>query len=129
MLSCSVMSNFLLYFGLYPSRLLSPWDSPGKNIGLGCHALLPGIFPNPGIEVASLVSPALWANSSPLGPHGKPICLMFYKIKYRLFYLIIKWIYTGFSGSASDKEPICHRKRPKRCRFDRWVRMIPWRRA
>ena len=22
----------------------SPWDSPGKNIGVGCHSLLQGIF-------------------------------------------------------------------------------------
>ena len=25
-------------------RLLCPWNSPGKNIGVGCHALLQGIF-------------------------------------------------------------------------------------
>ena len=24
-----------------------PWDSPGKNTGVGCHALLQGIFPTP----------------------------------------------------------------------------------
>ena len=35
--------------------LLCPWDSLGKNTGVGCHALLPG----PGIEPASLASPAL----------------------------------------------------------------------
>ena len=39
--------------GLYPARLLCPWDSPGKNTGVGCHALLQGIFPtqgsNPGL--------------------------------------------------------------------------------
>ena len=28
-----------------PSRLLCPWDSPGKNTGVGCHALLQGTFP------------------------------------------------------------------------------------
>ena len=28
---------------LEPSRLLCPWDSPGQNTGLGCHALLQGI--------------------------------------------------------------------------------------
>ena len=27
-----------------PARLLCPWDSPGKNTGVGCHALLQGIF-------------------------------------------------------------------------------------
>ena len=30
--------------GLQPTRLLSPWDSPGKNIGVGSHTLLQGIF-------------------------------------------------------------------------------------
>ena len=39
---------------LQPSRLLRPWDFPGKNTGVGCHFLLQGIFPtqglNPGIE-------------------------------------------------------------------------------
>ena len=27
------------------ARLLCPWDSPGKNTGVGCHALLQGVFP------------------------------------------------------------------------------------
>ena len=27
------------------SRFLRPWDSPGKNTGVGCHFLLQGIFP------------------------------------------------------------------------------------
>ena len=26
------------------ARLLHPWDSPGKNTGVGCHFLLQGIF-------------------------------------------------------------------------------------
>ena len=30
---------------LYPTRFLCRWDSPGKNTGVGCHALLQGIFP------------------------------------------------------------------------------------
>ena len=28
-----------------PVRLLLPWDSPGKNTEVSCHALLQGIFP------------------------------------------------------------------------------------
>ena len=28
--------------GLLPARLLGPWDSPGKNTGVGCRALLQG---------------------------------------------------------------------------------------
>ena len=27
-----------------PTRLLHPWDSPGKNTAVGCHVLLRGIF-------------------------------------------------------------------------------------
>ena len=30
------------------SRLLCPWDFPGKNTGAGCHFLLQGIFPTQG---------------------------------------------------------------------------------
>ena len=30
------------------ARLLCPWDSPGKNSGVGSHSLLQGIFPTQG---------------------------------------------------------------------------------
>ena len=41
---CSVMSDSLWPHRLLPARLLRPWDSPGKNTGVGCPALLQGIF-------------------------------------------------------------------------------------
>ena len=41
----SVTSDSLWAPGLQPTRLLCPWDSPGKNTGVGCRALLQGIFP------------------------------------------------------------------------------------
>ena len=34
-------------------------DSPGKNTGVGCQALLQGNLPDLGIKPASLVSPTL----------------------------------------------------------------------
>ena len=43
-LSHSVMSDSLQTFGLQPTRLLCPWDFPGKSTGAGCHFLLQGIF-------------------------------------------------------------------------------------
>ena len=49
-LSSSVMSDCLWPHGLQPARLLCPWDSPGKNTGVGCHALLQGIFPSQGLN-------------------------------------------------------------------------------
>ena len=37
----------------------APLSIAGKNTGVGCHALLQGIFPDPGIQSTSLKSPAL----------------------------------------------------------------------
>ena len=44
-------TNFTPYLALYTClitqsclSLLIPWDSPGKNTGMGCHTLLQGIF-------------------------------------------------------------------------------------
>ena len=34
----------LQHYGLWPAMLLCTWDSPGKNAGVGCLALLQGIF-------------------------------------------------------------------------------------
>ena len=46
--SCLVVSSSLPPHGLSFTRLLCPWDSPGKHTGAGCHALLQGIFPTQG---------------------------------------------------------------------------------
>ena len=40
--------------GRSPARLLCSWDSLGKNIGVGCHALLQGIFPTQGSNLCLL---------------------------------------------------------------------------
>ena len=49
----SVVPDSLWPHGLQPTRLLCPWDLPGKDTGVGCHFLLQGIFPiqglNPGL--------------------------------------------------------------------------------
>ena len=46
---------------VWSARLLRPRDSPGKNIGVGCHFLLQGIFPtqgwNPRPSAASKTNP------------------------------------------------------------------------
>ena len=42
----------------YSLPVLCPWDSPGKNIGMGCLALLRGVYLIQGSNL-SLVSPAL----------------------------------------------------------------------
>ena len=44
MLSHSVMFSSLQPFGLQSTRLLCPSDFSGKNIGVGSHFLLQGLF-------------------------------------------------------------------------------------
>jgi len=65
--ACSVMTNSLQPYGLYPCRHLCSWDSSGKNTGIGCHALLQGVFPT---QVSSFLH---WQmDSLQLAPPGKP---------------------------------------------------------
>ena len=64
----SVVSNSVRPHGLQPTRLLRPWDSPGKNTGVGCHFLLQGNIPTQGLNP----SPALQTDSLPAQLQGKP---------------------------------------------------------
>ena len=66
--SHSVVSDPFLSHGL--NRLLCPWDSPGKNTGLGSHFLLQGQLPEPGIEP---MSPALVGRFFTTQPPESPI--------------------------------------------------------
>ena len=52
-------------------RLLSPWDSPGKNPGMGCCALQ-GIFPTQGLTLHFFCLFHWQADSLSLMPSGKP---------------------------------------------------------
>ena len=62
--SCSTLQ----LHGLQPIRLFCPWDSPGNNTGVGCHALFQGIFPTQGL------SSLHWqVGSLSLVPPGKPL--------------------------------------------------------
>ena len=45
---CSVA--LVMSDSLQPTRLLCPWNFPGKNTGVGCHALLQRIFPTQGLN-------------------------------------------------------------------------------
>ena len=80
--SRSVVSNSLRPRGLQPTRLLCPWDAPGKNTGVGCHSLLQGIFPtqgsNPGLSHCRQIleqpgKPSLAMCVSALVTHSCPI--------------------------------------------------------
>ena len=40
----SITSDSLRLYRMWLARLLCPYDSPGKNTGLGCNALLQRMF-------------------------------------------------------------------------------------
>ena len=63
----SVVSDCLQPHGLQPARLLHPRDSPGKKTGVGCHFLVQGDLPDPGIKRRS---PASQADSFLAEPPG-----------------------------------------------------------
>ena len=54
--------------GLQPTRLLCPWDTPGKNTGGGCHALLQGIFPPKDRTQVSLIAGGFFITEPPRKP-------------------------------------------------------------
>ena len=71
-LVASVVSNSLRTHGLQSTRLLCPWDSPGKNNRVGCHFLLQGIFLTQGSNPHLLH----WqVDSLPLCHQGNPLNL------------------------------------------------------
>ncbi|XDA86624.1 hypothetical protein R6Z07F_016361 [Ovis aries] len=65
----SVMSDSLRPHGLWPARLLGPWNSPGKNSGVGCRFLLQGLFPTEG---SNLGLPHCRQILYPLSHQGSP---------------------------------------------------------
>jgi len=69
-----------------PAKLLCPWDSPGKNTGVGCPP--PGDLPNPGIKPTSPAAPALQVDSLPLSHQGSPTLLFIHPIYNSLPLLI-----------------------------------------
>ena len=75
--SCMTLSN--------PTRLLCPWDSHGKNTGVGCHALLQGIF--------------LTQGSNPGLPHCKEIL---YQLSHKGSPRILEWVAYPFSSGSSQ---------------------------
>ena len=67
----SLASDSLWPHGLQPTRLLCPWNSPGKNTGVSSHSLLQGIFPTQGSNLWLLHLLHCQADSLPLFQKNK----------------------------------------------------------
>ena len=69
---CSVLSDSLWPHGLKSTKLLCPWNFPGKNTGVDCHFLLQWIFLIQGSNLCLLH----WQVCLLLvEPPGKPMCV------------------------------------------------------
>ena len=70
--ACACVCLTLWPYGLWPTKLLCPQNSPGKNTRVSWQALLQRIFPTQGLNL-SLLCPLRWqVGSLPLAPPGKP---------------------------------------------------------
>ena len=90
--SRSVVSASLWPHGLLPASLLCPWDSPGKNTGVGSHFLLQGIFPTQDWTWVSCVAGGfftIWAD--------------------KIFFFLILNL-QGLPGSPPDRFEMCSRQ-------------------
>ena len=65
-------------------QAICPWNSPGKNTGVGCHALLQGIFPTQGCNPGFL--------------HCRQIL---YCVSYQGSPRILEWVNYPFSRRSS----------------------------
>ena len=73
LLVCQSVSLVQLFANLVSANLLCPWDSPGKNTGVGCHSLLQGIFLTQGSNLCLLNLFHCQVDSLPLCHLGRPL--------------------------------------------------------
>ena len=109
------------------TRLPRPWDSPGKNTGVGCHFLLQCMKVKSESEVAQSC-PTL-SDPKNCSPPGSSIHGIFQarvlewgaNLVIRIFW---DW---GFLGGSAIKNLLQLRSR-RRCWFSPWFGKIPWKR-
>ena len=107
--SCGAQAQCVLSHFSCVRPFVTPWtiayqaslsrDSPGKNTGVGCHALLQGLFLTWGSNLHPPVSPVLQADTLSTEPPGKSM-------------LWLRLLSVHLQG-----------RRPG---FDPWIGKIPW---
>ena len=150
-----VVSDSLRPHGLYPTRLLCPWDFPGNSTGVDCHFLLQGIFPtqgsNPGLPHCRQTLYRLSHQESKIKCedqkrlnswlHKPYICYpqshmkeqiieMHHVLWFCVLYLQITCETTIhlFHNFPSGKESDCNARNTEDTSFYSWVGKIHWRR-
>ena len=68
----------ILYDTMEPARLLCPWNSPGKNTGVGCHSFFQGVFPIQGWNQGLPHCRQILLCEPPGKPPGKLVVIRFF---------------------------------------------------
>ena len=77
-----------------PTRLLCPWDSPGKNTGVGCHFLLQCMK----VKIESEVAQSCPTLSDPMD------CSLPGSSVHRIFQArVLEWVAIAFSPSKEKR--------------------------
>ena len=105
---CAQLLSHIQLFGApwtIPTRLLCPWNSPGKNTGVRCHYLLQGFSPTQ-ILKPHLLHLLIWqVDSLPLSLPGKHIYILSLSIYIYIYICIYThtyiYIYTHTCINAS----------------------------
>ena len=95
--SRSVVSDSSWPHGLQPTRLLRPWDFPGKSTGVGCHCLLHSLLKFMSIESVMPSNHLILCCPLPLLPSIFPSIRVFSKESV----LYIRWPKYWSFNSAS----------------------------
>ena len=118
----SVTSNSVWPYGLWPARLLCPWDSAGKNAGVGSHGPSRGFSQPRDWTCVSYIS-----CTATLVPPGKPLKCVYRKILSQSFATSNKTtVMSELCRWLRGELSACQCSRPRRRGFDPWVRKIPW---
>ena len=75
----------------HSSRLLCPWNSPGKNTGVGSHFLVQGLFQTQGLDPDLLHCRQILYCLSHQGSGGKRICLQCRRSRFDPWVRKIPW--------------------------------------
>ena len=76
-----LLSHIQLFVTLWLTRLLCPWNFPGKNTEVGCHFLLQGIFLTQGLNLCLLCLLHWLVNHTPVPPRKPLFCIVFIKFR------------------------------------------------
>ena len=66
-----VFQSSQIFAGLQPASLLCPWDSPGKNTGVGSQSCLQRIFPTQGSNPVSCIAGGFFLSEPPGEPRSQ----------------------------------------------------------